>query len=113
MPYIKLSTNASIAPEKKEAIKSQLGKLIEIIPRKTEKWLMCDFEDNAQLFFSGTSEDAAYMEVKLFGTLEKDVADRFSQAVTALVSDKLSIPADRIYISYFTTLIWGWNGRNF
>lgn len=30
-----------------------------------------------------------------------------------LLSGELSIPADHIYVTYFPTDNWGWNGSNF
>ena len=30
-----------------------------------------------------------------------------------LLSGELSIPADHIYVAYFPTDNWGWNGNNF
>ena len=40
MPYIKTTTNVSVPADKEQIIKQKLGKAIEIIPGKSERWLM-------------------------------------------------------------------------
>lgn len=113
MPFIHVTTNKPISCDAEQSLKQELGKKIELIPRKTEKWLMCCFEGSAALYFGGSREDAAYVEVKLFGTPEREAVDRFTAAVTDAVSGQLGIPAERIYVSYFPTTLWGFGGKNF
>ena len=40
MPCIQIKTNVKVNEETAEAIKSQLGKDIALLPEKTEDWLM-------------------------------------------------------------------------
>ena len=66
MPYISTHTNIEITKEKEETITKRLGKAIEIIPGKTEEWLMVSFEDNLSLYFKGkTNQPIAFVEVKI------------------------------------------------
>ena len=95
MPFIDTKTTVKITDEKRDAIKSLLGKAIELIPGKTEKWLMLSFEDGIKMYFNGDdSADTAYIEVKIFGKV-------------------LSLAPDKIYIKYEECFHWGWNGTNF
>ena len=44
MPNIHVQTNITLTPEKKTEIKEALGKAIETIPGKSERWLMVVLE---------------------------------------------------------------------
>ncbi len=113
MPHISVTTNKTVSRVDQDLLKQTLGEKIELIPRKTEKWLMCQINDNANLYFGGSRDDAVYIEVKLFGAIDRDTAELFTAETTTAVSEILGIQPDRIYISYFPTTVWGFNGRNF
>lgn len=112
MPYIKTTANTPIPPEKREAIKAQLGQDSSIIG-KSESWLMVDFCENSPLYFKGTDEPAAIVSVDLYGAAGKDAYGAMTSAVTKLLNTQLSIPADRIFVKYTEYGAWGWNGSNF
>ena len=114
MPYIHLCTNREISGEKGEKLKSCFGKRIELIPGKSEQWLMVRIEDNCRLWFAGGNSPAAIMTLKAFGgELRGECYDALTSALIGDVSTELDIPEDRIYIEYENTMHWGWNGRNF
>lgn len=113
MPCINMTTNLPLTKETESSLKAAFGKAIEIIPRKSENWLMCTFHGAEHLWFRGREDSAAYIEVKLFGSITEDVSASFTAEITRIAEEILAIPADRIYISYFTTPLWGWNGKNF
>lgn len=113
MPYIDITTNRPIPKETETALKKTLGQAIEIIPRKSENWLMCAFHGDENICFRGDYESAAYVEVKLFGTITNETSALFTAQITKILGMELEIPPDRIYVSYFTTPNWGWSGKNF
>lgn len=113
MPYVSITTNKPAPSEVQEKLKQEIGKKIELIPRKTEKWLMCQINEDANLYFGGTKDDAVYIEVKIFGSIDKETAEQFTAETTKTVSDILGVRPDRIYVSFFPTSIWGYNGHNF
>lgn len=113
MPHVSITVNRPVSFELQEKLKQEMGRKIELIPRKTEKWLMCQINDNANLYFGGTKDAAVYIEVKIFGGIDKETVGQFTAEVTEAVSSILDVPPDRIYISFFATGVWGYNGRNF
>lgn len=113
MPYIATSTNVSISGRKKEAIKERMGRAIEIIPGKTEGWLMLSFRDNVSMFFKGEDDPCAICQVKLFGTADEDTYAELTEALTDILHDELDLDPDRIYVTYEEIGVWGWNGGNF
>lgn len=114
MPYISTKTNVSISKEKEQELKVLLGKAIENIPGKTERWLMLSFEDNCRLWFRGNADEPiAYIEVKLFGKAQPSAYKAMTEAICDIVEGELNVPSSNIYVKYEEVSTWGWNGGNF
>lgn len=113
MPFINVKTNAAVSSEKAEIIKSNLGLSITAIPGKSEGWLMVCIEDDRRLFFRGSDQPAAMVEVSLYGKASSNSLSVLTGNITGILTDTLGISSDRIYVSYISTEDWGWNGSNF
>jgi phenylpyruvate tautomerase PptA (4-oxalocrotonate tautomerase family) len=113
MPFINVKTNVSISSDQAADIKSALGQAITAIPGKSEGWLMVGVEPDYMLWFTGTNEPAAMVEVSLYGGASHNAKTTLTSHITGILTDQLGISSDRIYVSYFETESWGWNGSNF
>jgi phenylpyruvate tautomerase PptA (4-oxalocrotonate tautomerase family) len=114
MPYINTKTTVTINPEKREVIKKKLGKAIELLPGKSESWLMVSFDDNSIMYFKGSNEKPlAFVEVKIFGKASGDAYSKLTKAITDILNEELGIQPDGIYVKYEEVANWGWNGSNF
>ena len=113
MPFISMKTNVSISPAKQGQLQTKLGKAIELLPGKTEKWLMLSFEDEKKMAFAGSNDPCAILCVTVYGKGTSDAYQNLTQAITAMVHDELLIPVDRIYVAYAESEYWGWAGNNF
>lgn len=114
MPYISTKTNVAISKVKEVIIKEKLGKAIELIPGKSENWLMCAFDAEQSLYFKGDGDcNIAFIEVKVFGKSTSEAYAALTKKITEIVSEELSIAADKIYVKYEEVSVWGWNGVNF
>lgn len=114
MPFIGSKVSVKISKEKEEVIKTKLGKAIELIPGKSETFLMIGFEDEYSLYFAGEKlEKGAFIEVKIFGKANKNDYDKLTQAICNIYEEELGIPQNKIYVKYEEVNNWGWNGRNF
>ena len=113
MPFINVKTNLEVSDEKEKKIKSSLGQAITAIPGKSEGWLMVGIQDNYKLYFRGTDEPAAMVEVSIFGNPSSDSLEILTSNITGIILNDLGISTDRVYVSYVTTENWGWNGTNF
>ncbi len=112
MPFINVKTNINI--NDKDSVKAELGKLIEIIPGKSEAWLMVNIEDNENLYFKGDKNTPnLFVEVKIYGNVSNSILDKFTQEATKSFNKLLGINPSRIYIKYELVENWGWNGNNF
>ncbi len=113
MPYIQTKTNVSISKEREIALKSAFGKAIELVPGKSERWLMLAFSDNERMWFAGDDSPVALLEVKIFGSASPEHYDELTASLTQVVSSELNIAPNRIYIKYDEVDNWGWNGSDF
>ena len=113
MPFIRTTTNVSVSDSAAEKIRQQLGQAIRLIPGKSEQWLMLAMEGDKKMYFAGSDEPLAMAEVSLYGSASGDCYNKLTGKITEILSDVLSIPANRIYVRYAETDDWGWNGENF
>ena len=116
MPYIELNYNKTITSSEEKKIKEELGKAISILPGKSEEWLMVEIKDNMKLYFKGDKEKENMMiKVLVYGdTLSESILNKFTAKVSEILINILpGLNKDHIYISYFFTKNWGFNGENF
>ena len=114
MPYIDVKLTKKIDDMQIDALKSELGKAISLFPGKTESWLMCNIEGGKKMFLAGdNSSDCAFVEVKLFGSVDKASSDMFTRHLCDYMNKSLSVSPDRVYVRYEGGTDWGWNGSNF
>ncbi|PXV85671.1 macrophage migration inhibitory factor (MIF) [Lachnotalea glycerini] len=114
MPYISTKTNVEISKEKEIAMKERFGRAIELIPGKSENWLMCAFDGGQSMYFRGDgSNNIAFIEVKIFGKSTKEAYQALTKKITEIISEELLVSTDKIYVKYEEVSIWGWDGSNF
>lgn len=110
MPFINVKTSKKLTEEKIDAIKTEFGSAIAIIPGKSETWLMVNIEDNCNLYFKGSDNgDTAYVEVKIFGSASKANCEKLTVKICDLLFDIADIPSDRVYVKYEFSDMWGYN----
>jgi hypothetical protein len=113
MPYIKATTNILVTEDKKKELKADFGRLIEVIPGKTERWLMVAIEDGTYMAMGGDDSPTLMLEVDLLGTASRETYDAFTRESCALISERLGIASERIYVKYKEFSVWGAGGVNF
>ena len=114
MPFISTKTNQTIKEETAKALKEAYASAIELLPGKTEKWLMLSFEDGQRMAFRGSCEsELCYIEVNLLGAASREAYDRLTAKLCELVSETLGVPTSGIYVKYEEAKTWGYDGFNF
>lgn len=113
MPFIDSKITMKLTDEKKEAIKSELGKAITTL-HKTETYLMVGIKDEYDLWFAGNKlEKGAYVSVSLFGNASPADYDSMTAKICGIYEKELGIPQNAVYVTYHPISDWGWNGGNF
>lgn len=114
MPYLKLSTNVSIAAEQTPELLQQFSQLMAQKTGKPEAYVMIEIAANQAMLFAGSSEPLAYLECKNIG-LAVAQTKPLAAAICHLLQQTLAIPAARVYIEFSNAAAdyWGWNGSTF
>ena len=113
MLFIDSRITVKVSDQQKEEIKTELGKLITTL-NKSETYLMVGIEDACDLWLGGRKlEKGAYVAVSLYGSAPKEAYDRLTGQICDLLSAKLGIPGNAVYVTYHPVSDWGWNGSNF
>ena len=113
MPFINTKTTAKLDTGATERLTKELGRAIELIPGKTEKWLMLNFEGECKMAFAGAMGDCCLVEVELLGSATDEAYDAMTKEITAIISKETKIPSNRIYVKYEEISHWGFDGFNF
>ena len=111
MPFIKSKVSCAMSKAQEVELKTRLGKAIELVPGKSEDYLLLEFEDECRLWLRG-GQDApiAYIEAAVFGNESHAGYDQFTREVTRAFYEVLGIRPDRIYIKYEDIGVWGVQG---
>lgn len=113
MPFIDSKVTVSVTADKKEAIKTRLGRAVSLL-HKGETYLMVGLQENYDLWLGGKKlEKGAYVEVSLFGSASSSDYEKMTGEICRILSEELSIPASAVYVTYHGLSDWGWNGSNF
>lgn len=113
MPFITAKTSCPISKGQETEIKARMGKVIELVPGKSEESLLLEFEDNCRLWLRGeNTEPITYIEAAIFGNELHDGYDAFTAAMTNIFADVLNLTPDRIYIKYEDIPAWGVQGMH-
>lgn len=113
MPYISVKTNISVSKEKQNAVKTALGRAVCDIPGKSEAWLMVGVEPESPLWFKGEDSPCAMVDVSVYGEASYDACSRLTGDICKILESELAISPSRVYVKYFETEKWGFNGSNF
>lgn len=113
MPFIDSKITLKLTEDKKESIKSRLGKAVSIIG-KPESFLMVGIEDEYDLYMAGQRlEKGAYVSVSLFGNSTSSAYEKMTGEICKIYEEELGIPGQSVYVTYHGVNDWGWNGSNF
>jgi phenylpyruvate tautomerase PptA (4-oxalocrotonate tautomerase family) len=111
MPYIAINTMQELSAPQKERIKSELGRLMSIIPTKTEAGLLIDLSSGHTFYKGGIKVDGAFVDIRLFHKSEFEPKKKYTQEVLDLLSRELSIKKEHMYLTISEFENWGSNGE--
>jgi len=110
MPYIAINTTQKLSPAQKEKIKTEVGRLIAIIPTKTEAVTLVDFSDSRTAYKGGIEISGAFIDVRLFGKSDFEPKKKFTEETFKMLSRELGIAKDDMYLNIMEFENWGTDG---
>jgi phenylpyruvate tautomerase len=114
MPYLKIQTNLPLNRRAEHAILKNASTLIAEKLGKPESYVMIALEPDTPMFFAGSDDPVAFLELKSIGLSAKRTKP-LSEALCQLVEGHLGIPCDRVYVKFIDVNrgMWGWKGDTF
>ncbi len=115
MPTVILNTSVQCSDTDKTEIAKALSEICVNVFSKPEDYVQSMVNTGNTILFGGSSEKAAFVEVKSIGGINAENNTKISKAVCELLSDKLDIDPARVYLNFFDLQKsdWGWNGATF
>ena len=111
MPFIVSRVSVPITKEQETELKAWMGRAIELVPGKSEEYLLLDFQESCRLWLRGdNSKPAAYIEAAVFGNESHAGYDALTAELTLAFHEVLGIPPKNIYIKYDDITAWGVGG---
>ena len=107
MPYIAVNTAQKLSDAQKEKIKTELGRLITIIPTKNEAGLLIDFSDSKTMYKAGERVSGAFIEVRLFRKSEFEPKKQFTEETFEMLSRELGLKKENMYLNFLEFDNWG------
>ncbi len=112
MPFIDIDFSEKVTENQQDEIKSRLGEIIDIIPNKTEEWLMIKIADDQKMYFSGKKlENGAYTAVNLHMSAPMENKGKLVEKIFEIYSDVLSINPQNVFITVSEFNNWGVEGK--
>ena len=110
MPYISVTTSLKPSGEQMLRVKSELGRLIGLVPGKTEENLMIDLAASRSMFKAGEAVACAFVEAKLWGKVEAGAKKRFVEEVLAMLRRELGLEERNLFLNLLELDEWGSGG---
>lgn len=114
MPCIIIKTNQSLSKEQQISFCQSISLTTAELLSKPESYVMTLFEEQVSMTMSGTTEPAAYIELKSISLPEEQTTE-LSRQLCQHISKLLEITPKRIYIEFSNAQrhLWGWDNRTF
>ena len=114
MPLISLKTSINIPENKKEALLTDLTKIVAESTGKPEQYIMAIVE-KADFMMGGHPSMAAFADIRGIGGINRETNIKISEKLCALIENRLSISPERVYINFtdIPASNWGCNGSTF
>ncbi|MCL2318506.1 MAG: hypothetical protein FWC45_00345 [Treponema sp.] len=110
MPYIAVNTAQKLSMAQKEKIKTELGRLITIIPGKDEAGTLIDFSESRTIYKAGENVTGAFIDVRLFHKSEFEPKKKFTEETLGMLSRELGIAKQNMYLTIMEFDNWGSGG---
>jgi phenylpyruvate tautomerase PptA (4-oxalocrotonate tautomerase family) len=111
MPYINVNVSVELDQAKKDAVKAELGRLIDILPGKSESVLMIELNGSKTMYFRGEQKPpCAFVEVRLYKESPMDAKKEFTAKVFEMLERLLGLKPEDVFLNILEMQNWGVGG---
>jgi hypothetical protein len=107
MPYVLINTSLTLTPARREKVKTELGRLIAIIPTKNEAGLLVDFSEGHTMYRAGEEAPCAFIEIRLFGKAGMEEKKKLTREIFEMLNRELGLEIPRMYLNIQEFDAWG------
>jgi phenylpyruvate tautomerase PptA (4-oxalocrotonate tautomerase family) len=111
MPYLSVHISPRLEAAQKTQLKTELGRLITIIPGKTEPDLMVRIADGDAMYLDGKEVSCAYIDLRVYTKTTDEAKQRFTHETCAYIAREFGVPAERQYLTIREFENWGYDGE--
>ncbi|MDR2477603.1 MAG: hypothetical protein LBD18_07455 [Treponema sp.] len=111
MPYISVNIGQKLEAAQKANLKTELGRLITIIPGKTEPDLIVRIEDSGAMYIGGKEIPCVYIDLRVYTKTSDEAKKRFTHEICAYIAHEFNIPVERQYLTIREFENWGYDGE--
>lgn len=114
MPYLKVTTNLELNQADTADFLKQASDAVSQMLTKPERYVLVEVCPGQNLSMSGSTDPAAYVELKSIGLPENNTSG-FSSDLCNFLQDALGLDPERVYIEFIDIPrhLWGWNKGTF
>lgn len=113
MPFIRIATARPLSEEQHDLLKQELGRTISVIPGKAEDNTMIEISSGQTVYFRGSKDSCAFVEVKLFGKAPREAKEAFAGHIFSVLEKVAGVSPDDVYMNFLEMDNWGLKGKLF
>ena len=111
MPYISVAISPKLDAAGREKLKTGLGRLITIIPGKTEPDLIVQIQDSGTMYIGGAEVPCAYIDLRVYTKTTEEAEKRFTRETCAFIAREFGVPVEKQYLTILELENWGYDGE--
>ena len=111
MPYINVCMSKKLDDAERDKLAKELGKIVTIIPGKTERGFMVDIEDGKALYNGSEHGNFVYLELKIYWTCDYEYRNAFTAAVFEIFNRRYGVEGHNMYLNITQCDNWGVFGQ--
>lgn len=111
MPYLSVTIGQKLDAPLREKLTAELGRLITLIPGKTEDGLIVHIQDAGALYMGGAQVPCAYVDLRIYTKTTEEAKRSFTRETCAFLAREFGIPVERQYLTISEYPNWGYDGE--
>jgi phenylpyruvate tautomerase PptA (4-oxalocrotonate tautomerase family) len=111
MPYISITVGQKLSALQRQMMKTEFGRLISILPGKTEPDLIVNIHDGGAVYMGGAEVPCVFIDLRVYGKADEEAKKRFAEEIFAYITHVLGIPPEHQYLTISEHDHWGYDGQ--